>query len=60
MLVGSEDPVPALGEAEPLAGDHGPDGAQLIELHGAGHVPRFKGRTTADEYRRDVIRFVDS
>lgn len=60
VLVGSEDTVPAPGEAEALARDYGRDGAPLVELRGAGHVPRFESRSTADEYWREVVRFVDS
>ena len=58
VLIGPGDFVPAAGDGLALSHDYGKDGAQLIELDGAGHVPRFEA-ANHERYWTEVFRFID-
>jgi pimeloyl-ACP methyl ester carboxylesterase len=59
ILVGKGDFVPGPDDPHDLAADYGTDGAKLVILDRAGHVPRIQSEEIAASYWAEVFNFID-
>lgn len=59
VLVGKNDFVPGANDPHDLAADYGSDGAELVVLESAGHVPRIENEDNAARYWAEVFRFIE-
>jgi pimeloyl-ACP methyl ester carboxylesterase len=59
ILVGKNDFVPGPDDPQELAADYGTDGAELVVLESAGHVPRIECEENAARYWSEVFNFIE-
>lgn len=59
IIYGDADPTVPLSDAQQLANEYGDNGAKLIVLSGAGHVPRVETAASATWWA-DVLDFLHS
>lgn len=60
IIVGKHDFVPGPDDPKELAADYGENGAELVVLEDAGHVPRLENQQNAADYWREVFAFIES